>query len=213
MGMNMISFPLRNRHWQFSNHFFGRYNVTKGYINNTLNRNGTLNFNESVGRALRTDVLELELRPYYGLTAMFNTVKTANQDLVHRYGGNFYGSYYFPFGVSVNTDLTFSGTKGYSAGYDNNQWLWNASISYQFLKGKAATIALKVYDLLKMKQSIWRTTTAEYFQDTEYNSITRYFMVTFTYKFNTFGGGKIPDNPNSDFMYRGGPGGMRPPRR
>lgn len=213
MGMNMISFPLRNRHWQFSNNFFGRYNVTKGYINGTLNRNGTLNFNESVGMAFRTDVIELELRPYYGLTAMFNTVKTANQDLVHRYGGNFYGSYYFPFGVSINTDLTFSGTKGYSEGYDNNQWLWNASISYQFLKGKAATIALKVYDLLKMKQSIWRTTTAEYFQDTEYNSITRYFMVTFTYKFNTFGGGKIPDNPNRDFMHHGGPGGMRPPRR
>lgn len=212
MAMGMVSLPFKNRHWQFNNHLFLRYNATKGYINGTLNSNGSFSFNESVGVAFRTDAIELELRPSYGLTLSHNSVRTANQDPVHRYGGNFYGSYYFPFGLSVNTDITFSGTKGYSAGYDNNQWLWNAAVSYQFLKGKAATIALKVYDLLKMKQSIWRTTTAAYYQDTEYNSITRYFMVTLSYKFNTFGGGKIPDNKYEDFTggHRGGPG--RPPR-
>ena len=84
--------------------------------------------------------------------------------------------------------------------------MWNASIGYSFLKGKSATIALKVYDLLQQKENIRRNVTANYIDDTEYNSLTRYFMVNFTYKFNTFGSGGAPQNRNER---RYGPPGMR----
>ena len=106
------------------------------------------------------------------------------------------------------TDLNYSANTGYSDGYDSDQWMWNASISYMFLRNKNATVALKGYDLLQQRKSIWRTETAQAITDSQYNTLTRYFMLTFTYKFTTFGGGG-ENNPSvdTDFMRRGPRGG------
>jgi hypothetical protein len=120
----------------------------------------------------------------------------------------FNGSYYTPFGLVLATDLNYTATSGYSDGYDTKTWLWNASISYKFLRNQAATITLSAYDLLKQKSNIQRTITANYINDTQYNSLTRYFMISFAYKFNTFGKGEQPRDRNED-EHRG-PGG-RPP--
>lgn len=204
--MNMISMPLRNKSFSFSNHLFGFYSSTVGFNNNERNRSGSFMVGESFAFAWRPDYLEFELRPFYNLQIVRNSVqKTANRD-VHTYGGMFNATYNAPFGLSLNSELSFSGTEGYSQGFDSDQWLWNASIGYSFLKGKAATVSLKVYDLLQQKENIRRNVTANYIDDTEYNSLTRYFMLNVTYKFNTFGDGGQPKNRNER---RWGPPGMR----
>lgn len=207
MGMNMISFPFRNKRWQFTNHLFARYNVNKGYINGNFNRSGAFSVNESAGLSFRTDVFEIEARPTYGLQLTSNTVQGQSTPLVHTYGGNMYVNYYLPFGVTLNSDLTYKATKGYADGYNTNQWLWNASISYQFLKGKVATIAAQAYDLLNQQKNISRSVTANYIQDQQYNNLTRYFMFTFSYRFSTFSGGKNPQSQYQDFNRRGFGGG------
>lgn len=204
--MNMISMPLRNKSFSFSNHLFGFYSSTVGFNNNERNRSGSFMVGESFAFAWRPDYLEFELRPFYNLQIVRNSVqKTANRD-VHTYGGMFNATYNAPFGLSLNSELSFSGTEGYSQGFDSDQWLWNASIGYSFLKGKAATVSLKVYDLLQQKENIRRNVTANYIDDTEYNSLTRYFMLNVTYKFNTFGDGGQPKNRNER---RWGSPGMR----
>ena len=204
--MNMISMPLRNKSFSFSNHLFGFYSSTVGFNNNERNRSGSFMVGESFAFAWRPDYLEFELRPFYNLQIVRNSVqKTANRD-VHTYGGMFNATYNAPFGLSINSELSFSGTDGYSQGFDSDQWMWNASIGYSFLKGKAATVSLKVYDLLQQKENIRRNVTANYIDDTEYNSLTRYFMLNVTYKFNTFGDGGQPKNRNER---RWGPPGMR----
>ena len=86
--------------------------------------------------------------------------------------------------------------------------MWNASISYQFLRGRAATVTLRAYDLLQQKSNISRSVTANYIDDTLYNSLTRYFMLSFTYKFNSFGAGNQPADRNAP---RWGGGPMGPP--
>ena len=50
-----------------------------------------------------------------------------------------------------------------------------------------------------------RTQTASYIQDAIYNSLGRYGMLTFTYRFTTFAKGQEPKSRNDD--YRRGPGG------
>ena len=80
-----------------------------------------------------------------------------------------------------------------------------------FLRGKNATIALEGKDLLNQHQSIMRTETAQAVTDTENYILGRYAMLTFTYKFTTFAGGKTPTVNSGDFMREGPPGaGMRP---
>lgn len=208
---NMISFPFRNRNWQFTNDFFTFMSSGVGFNNEERNRSNNFRINESFALAFRPENYEIELRPYYGLQYTHNSLPASGNQTVHSYGGVINGSVYTKWGVSFNTDISYTGTTGYSAGYDQDQWMWNATISYEFLHNRAATVALKAYDLLQQRKNISRSVTANYIDDTSYNSLTRYFMLTFTYKFNTFGAGKQPEDMNRDFMRRGP--GPRPPRR
>lgn len=217
--MNMVSFPLRNKTLTFDNHAMLFYDHSVGYNNNLRNTSGNLMFRESFNFAWRPENAELALRPSYSLRYVKNTLQLSGNNIVHTYGATLYGTYYTPFGLVLNTDLNYRATEGYSAGYDTRQWMWNASISYQFLRDKSATISLKAYDLLQQKSNINRTITANYVEDLIYNSLTRYFMVSFSYKFNTFGKGKQPVDRNArgfgGFGGPGGPGGrgpMGPPR-
>lgn len=218
--MNMISMPFRNKNWQFSNNVFTNYNQNVGFqqIQNGAaqkNTSRSLMLAESFSIAFRPSNLELSLRPSYRLQKTWNTLNMANGNtLIHNYGGRFDGTWYTNWGLVLSTDLNYTASSGYSNGYDQNYWMWNAQIAYQFLAGKSATIALKVYDLLQQNQNVQRSVTANYIDDTEYNSLTRYFMVTFTYRFNTFGKNKpkgAMEGPGG--FGPGGPGGrpMGPP--
>lgn len=208
-GMTMFSTPLRNRLFTFNNHLMAYYSRAVGFNNNLRNVSGSLSINESFAFAWRPDYAMLELRPFYRLQNTTNTVQQGGNRTVHTYGGTFNGTYYTPIGIVLNTDLSYSATSGYSSGYDTRVWMWNASVSYQFLRDKSATITLKAFDLLGQQSNIRRSVTANYIDDTMYNSLTRYFMLTFSYRFNTFGKGNEPKNRNEGY----GPGGMHGGRR
>ena len=80
--------------------------------------------------------------------------------------------------------------------------LWNAQASWQFLKGKNATIMFKIYDILQQRSNISRSVTGNYIQDMEYNTLTSYCMLQFSYRFNAMGGKRTPgDRPDG---YRDG---------
>lgn len=197
-AMNMISFPFRNKKWTFNNHLMLYYSTSVGFNNGLRNRANSLMANESFGIAFRPDYLEFELRPTYGIQTVHNTVQSAGNQTVHTYGGNFYATYNSPFGLVLNSDLSYTATSGYSEGFDENRWLWNASIGYQFLQDRSLTLSLKAYDLLRQNSNISRTITANYIEDNSYNSLGRYFMVTLAWKFNTFGAGKQPASLTGD---------------
>ncbi len=210
--MNMFSMPFRNKKWSFSNHIFTNASRTIGYNNNQKNTSLTFMVSENPGITFRPDNFELELRPRYSLQTTHNTVQVQGNQTVHSYGGRFDGSYYTSWGLTLQTDINYSATSGYAAGYNTRTWLWNATLSQQFLKSKSLTLAVKVFDLLNQRSNIRRTVTANYIDDIEYNSLTRYFMVTLSYRFNSFGKGNRPEG----FEERG-PGGRRgfggPPHR
>lgn len=205
-GMNMVSFPFRNKSWTFNNFLMLFYSNTIGYNNSERNRSGSFSANESFGIAFRPENLEFELRPRYGIQTVHNTVQTTSNRTVHSFGGTFNATYITPIGIVLNTDLNFTATRGYAEGYDENKWMWNAEISYQFLRGRNATVSLRAYDLLRQNSNISRSITANYIDDISTNSLGRYFMVSFAYKFNTFGSGGTPSNRN-DREFDGPPGG------
>ncbi len=216
--MNMFSQPFgASKLWSFNNNVFIMYSQSAGYNNNLFNRAGTFTLAESPSIAFRPKNLELELRPRYRLNYSHNTLDRIASTTIHNYGGGFNATYYTPFGIVLATDLNYTASTGYAAGYDQNEWMWNASISYQFLPGDAATIQLKGYDLLQQRQTVRRSVTANYIDNTEYNSLTRYFMLTFTYRFNTFGKGNEPQSRDFGRGFGGpgrrGPGGPPPGMR
>ena len=221
-GMNMVSFPFRNKAFTFNNHLFLNYSRSVGFNNSLRNASGTFGVGLMPGIAWRPENLELELRPSYRLSTSSNSAVPQNNRTTHTYGGSFFATYYLPFGLVLSSDLDYRATKGFEEGYNENTWMWNASISYQFLRDRSATVTLKGYDLLGQKSNIRSNDTGNYFEDLRYNSLTRYVMVSFTYKFNTFGKGSMPTDRNAprwgDGPGPGGPGGRpagmpRPPMR
>ena len=210
MAMNMLSFPFgSSKVWYFTSHLFTRYAVTKGFNNLVENRSNTWMINYSPGLAFRNSVFDIELRPRYSFQTTANTVTTASNRNIHTWGGMFDATYSAPFGLVVSTDLRYSTTSGYSAGYNSDQWIWNASLAYQFLRDKQAALTISVYDILGQRKNIFRNVTANYIEDVFYNSLGRYGMVTFTYRFTTFKKGEQPKSKNDDFRGPGGPGGWR----
>ena len=209
--MNIFSMPMPFcKQLQFNNHIFVNYNNNIGFNNGLRNRSGSLMVNESMGISWRPEYIELELRPYYSFQTVHNTIQTsANRD-VHTYGGTFNAIYTSPFGLVLSSDINYSATSGYATGFDTKTWMWNAAVSYQFLRDRSLSLTLRAYDLLGQCSAVQRNVTANYISDVRSNTLTRYVMASVTYKFNTFGKGKTPGrNGYNDGPEEGGPRGGR----
>lgn len=218
--MSIYSQPLRNKLWSISNNIGLSYDHRVGFNNGIRNRSGNFSLNESFGLTYRPDNFEFELRPRYSLQTTRNSIQTVAGKTIHNYGGRFSAYYSMPFGLILNSDINYIATSGYSQGYNRNEWMWNASISYQTLADKSLTISLKAYDLLGQQSNISHTVSGNYEEDTRYNSLTRYVMATVSYRFNSFGKSspKVPgegefNGPGGRHGGFGGPGGPGGPGR
>lgn len=90
-------------------------------------------------------------------------------------------------GWFYQTDLNNQYFSGLSSALNQNYWLWNMNVGKKFLKDQRGELKLGVFDLLKQNQSINRTVTGEYIEDSQNQVLQRYFMLTFTYNLRNFG--------------------------
>lgn len=204
--MGMYSQPLRNKAWSVNAHTFVMLNNRVGFNNGERNRSFTTMVNVMPGIAFRPDNLEFELRPRFSYQGTHNSISTVRTKDVYTYGGMFRAYWYMPFGVTISSDLNYSATSGYASGYDQKTWMWNASLSYQTLRDKSLTFTLRAYDLLHQQNNTSRSVSANYIDDSRFNTLTRYFMFSVAYRFNTIGkGARTRGMGDGDF----GPGGRR----
>lgn len=82
-------------------------------------------------------------------------------------------------------------------GFQRSSWFWNATLAYSIFKDKA-TLSLKAYDILNQNTNARRQATANYIEDTQSTVLTQYFMLSFSWKFNTLGSKK--PNTNANFV-------------
>jgi hypothetical protein len=85
----------------------------------------------------------------------------------------------------LNSDLNYTNYQGLGSGFNQDFFLWNAAVAYKFL-GKMAEVKLSVFDLLDQNNSISRSVTETYIEDTRSTVLTRYFMLTLTYNIRKF---------------------------
>lgn len=182
------------------------YSNNVGYIyqNNESLKNKVKSF--SVGESLR-----LNYRTDYWDVSLNGNINYNNQksELVptnnrSTYDFSYGGSYNLNLdnGLGFSTNLSMNSRRGYSsADMNTNELIWNAQVSYRFLKGKAATVSLQAYDILSQRSNISRTINATMRRDSETNAIYSYVMAHFIYRFNMFGGRNMNGGGNND---RGG---------
>lgn len=184
-AMMMLNQPLRNPKWRLAARFNGRYTSNAGYIDGDFNRSGNLVLSPTVGMTFSSDIFQMTLTPNYSFQMATSSLERQKDQYTHSYGFDTDASLYLPFGLEISTDLSFAKSTGYSQGFDNTQWLWNAGLSYSLLKDKSLTLSVKAYDLLGEKKNISRTVSANMITDRQYNDLGRYVMFGISYKFNT----------------------------
>ena len=209
-GANMgasfnIGLDTLNR-WDISGGISGSYNNQIGYVN--LNRTAvpdrnvthSYNINPNVSLAFRNSWLYLSLNGNVTYARTENRLQ-ASRNLTtwnFNYGGNTRidlnqingraasTTSYWPV---LSTDFHVDSKRGYAdETLNTNELIWNAQLSYSFLRGKKLTVMLQWYDILGQQTNFSRTVNANGWRDQEVNAITSYAMIHISYRLNFFGG-------------------------
>ncbi len=205
---NIINTPLRNKKFSINNMAYASFTNSNSYIDDEQNTNKTLQLQNRLSLDFRSDLADFGLKGNISHKRIRNSMEGQTGLNTYDYGGGFNTTLYLPYEFKIESDITYSTNAGYSDGYELNEWLWNASVSKSFMKGNAATLRLKMYDILQERSNISYTASSTYTRYSEYNTLNSYFMLHFIYRFNIFKGGasmsdmKAPDGRGSR---RGGP--------
>ena len=123
-------------------------------------------------------------------------------------------NYQFSYGASViafipwrnmriGSDLNMNSRRGYEGREANtDELIWNASVSFSFLKGNKASLSLNAYDLLHQRSNMNYNVNATSVSQSQTRNITSYFMASLTYRLSLMG------DRNSRQQLRGGMGGF-----
>ena len=98
---------------------------------------------------------------------------------------------YWPKNVIWGNDINYQYNGNVGEGFDPDAIFWNMSLGYQFMQ-KKMTAKVLAYDLLNQNINTRRTSGADFIQDFQGTVLRRYFMFSFSYKFDQFGG-KAPN--------------------
>jgi hypothetical protein len=86
---------------------------------------------------------------------------------------------------NLNTQYKYDIYTDSNFGTDQSVPIWNASISYNFLKSKAMNIKLTALDLLNKSIGFSRSSSDNYFEETTKEVLGTYYMVSLTYTLGT----------------------------
>ncbi|MGK0386026.1 MAG: hypothetical protein ACI849_000633, partial [Patiriisocius sp.] len=174
---------------------------TIGYdVGANINTNKTINFNNDVQYASTTtsfgpnvgldfiweDILEIS--PSYNLNYSKNTFDIdefeAQEFLQHN--ARLRTSLSLFKHLTWDNDLRYNYNPDVADGFQTSAVFWNSTVSYAVLND-SGLVTLKAYDILDQNTNARRSSSADYIQDVQSTVLQQYFMISFSYKFNTLG--------------------------
>lgn len=94
---------------------------------------------------------------------------------------------YLPGGIVLNNTLNYTINSGRADGFNTKVAFWNASLAKSFLKNKRAELKFSAFDLLNQNVGVSRNANQNYIEDTRFNVLQRYFLLSFTFSLNKAG--------------------------
>ena len=195
---------------KFHDDYFGD-NTKKSFDKDFIdNKTQSLSLMENLRLTYRTDNLELAVagrtimsKPWYTVaTQAENTTwtNTATASANWTIGDS---------GVQMNVDGNYNWYKGYTTNPDPN-FILNAELSKVVFRNRA-TLALRGYDILNQTKNLSVSDTANYHQETRSLTLGRYVILSLTFRFGTFGGGRGGNRGGDRGGDRQGPPAGGPP--
>ena len=170
----------------------GNYNKNVGFTNGEKYNAKRYSVSPSIRLTYAIDELfdiDLDYDPDYNSTTYDINPDRSENFINHSVGLEL--TTRWPEDVIFGNDISYNHFGNVAPGFDNTALFWNMSLGYQFLNDDA-TLKVKVYDVLDQNVDTRRTIGDDYIQDTSRLILTRYAMLSFTYKISQFGG-KRPD--------------------
>ncbi|MDO4159941.1 MAG: TonB-dependent receptor [Prevotellaceae bacterium] len=222
-------------YWNINTFTNVQYNNYVGYLSldsqsdSQKNTTKTMQIGEKLSGSYRNSWLEVSLDGSLNYTHTRNLLQSSSNLDTWQFSYGASLNLTTPWGTSISTDIHENSRRGYNDNSMNtNELIWNAQISHSFLKGKALSVSLQFYDMLKQQSNFSRMISSTQRSDTKYNSINSYAMLHVVYRVNLFGGKqdrednkerdrermRPGDRPMGDRpmpMSGGGGGGGRPP--
>ena len=205
-SMFLTNMPFKNKKFSFNNFTSFGCNRQIGYSNSLRNASMNYNIKENLEFVYSDSFGDIRIGGNGGYQRTKNSIQSSRNENTFDYGAKFATTIYIPGNITFTTDVNFNGKAGYSDGYDKKVWLWNAQLSWNFLKQKQASLIVRAYDILNQNKNISRSVTGNYIQDIETNSVGRYVMFSFAYRFNSFAK-KGESTPQIEMNNRRGPHG------
>lgn len=178
--------------------FTYNYSNTPGLINEDTNTSKNSTYRG--GLVLSSNISEkvdFTISSRTGLTSTLNTVNPASNNEYISQSSKVKFNIIFGKDIVFRTNLNHQLYSGLSDDFNQNYWLWNASIGKKLFKNKLGEISISAFDILKQNNSIQRNITEIYIEDIQTQALTRFVMLNFTYNFRNFRVGKMPE-PNPD---------------
>jgi len=193
--------PFKNKKFTLEANSYVYYARRVAFSNGEKSITNNWNFSEAVSVNFKSEKVNsrLQLNYSYGLTR--NNIKEHETPDISNFGITNSTTLKLPLDISIQNDMSYSYNSGYSSDFKKNELLWNASITKKFLKKKQGQLKIQFYDILKDRSNVHRSVTEQSISDMRTNFISRYFLVSFSYRFNKSLGGKKDSSPETDEFY------------
>lgn len=201
-GFYNFSKPFQNRKYVFSVNGSANYNHNIALVDSVQNIGKNWVFAQGVsGEYNLKEWFEFDLGARYSLNAASYSLNNNQNFSYSSWTLTSNSRIDMPGGLIFRYDFQYVMNQGLSSDVSRNIALLNASLEKTVFKKKNGFIRLSGFDIFKQNTNVSRTITGNFITDTRVNRLTRYFMLTFTYRLNRFQG----QQPT-----QGGPGGNMP---
>ena len=172
-----------------SYYFESKRDENKKIIKGTTYENEviTKNVRQNLSFSLRLEDIDIRTNGSVNWTKADNAQIPDNSRNTYnfRYGVSSTGNFSNGFGYS--TDIAMNSRRGYTGDNANtNELVWNAEVSYRFLK-RRATISLQAFDILQQRTDYNRRITETSISDSDNKTIYAFYMLRFQYRLTQFG--------------------------
>ncbi|MDH6355520.1 hypothetical protein M2132_001865 [Dysgonomonas sp. PH5-45] len=193
--------PMRNKKFRYMLNPYGNFSRRKGFTNGQLSTTNSFTLGQTLSISFLSDKLDCGLKTSFSHTFAKNNLTNA-QDLSSTnwsISGNF--TWNLPLDFELHSDVKFSQNSGYSSSFKNSSILWNVSVAKKMLKNKKGLLKFGVFDILDDRNTTTRYVYEDGISESRTNTVSRYCMLSFSYKFSIFKGGESSANDDFGGMY------------